>query len=142
MENAFFFLFFFLRNKENVKSATIFTPSSLQINVTIYVINGFFLKEWLVNYLINECLKCVLVIGDTSICKIYVIKIATFIELLCILKDDILIYSTSWVKLCLVKFLLCCTQHKFYKGFITKIKNKKLIWMNMIINVLIAMSII
>ena len=33
---------FFFRNKENVKSAMIFTPSSLQINMTIYVIDGFF----------------------------------------------------------------------------------------------------
>ena len=82
-ENVFFFFF---RNKENVKSAMIFTPSSLQINVIIYAIDGFsFLKVWLVNHLIiNECLKCVLVIGDTSICKIHVIKIAIFIKLLCI----------------------------------------------------------
>ena len=38
-------VFFFFRNKENVKSAMIFTPSSLQINVIIYAIDGFsFLK--------------------------------------------------------------------------------------------------
>ena len=36
------FFFFFLINKENDKSAMIFTPSSLKINVTIYVIDGFF----------------------------------------------------------------------------------------------------
>ena len=30
------------RNKQNVKSAMIFTPSSLQINMTIYVIDRFF----------------------------------------------------------------------------------------------------